>query len=128
MAPRTTTARKTCTPLLHHAQKLYDLQSADPLTCYHRYPVHPEWWLSGAGAWHGFSWIEMVRPSEIADGDDLFSPFVAAGWSIATENNFRPAQWLGMLKILGVWGAEFFYTGASPVTDQKSLYDVVVQF
>ena len=47
----------------------------------------------------------MMRPSEIADGDDLFSPFVAAGWSIATEANFRPAQWLGMLKILGVWGA-----------------------
>ena len=75
------------------------------------YPEHPKWWLSGAGAWHGFEWIAMVRPSEIADKDRIFSPFVAAGWSPAIENNIRPAQWLGMLKILGVWGAEFFYTG-----------------
>eukprot|EP00039_Didymoeca_costata_P012082 m.172848 g.172848 ORF g.172848 m.172848 type:complete len:980 (+) comp15377_c0_seq4:492-3431(+) len=75
------------------------------------YPVHPHWWWSGAGAWHGFSWVEMVRKSEIANGDVIFSPFVAAGWSIATESNYRPGPWLGMLKILGVWGAEFYYTG-----------------
>ena len=75
------------------------------------YPEVPKWWLSGAGPWHGLEWIGMVRPSEIADKDRLFSPFVAAGWSPAIENNIRPGQWLGLLKILGVWGAEFFYTG-----------------
>lgn len=75
------------------------------------YPEHPKWWLSGAGAWHGLEWIKLVRPSEIADKDRIFSPFVAAGWSPAIENNIRPGQWLGLLKILNAWGAEFFYTG-----------------
>jgi hypothetical protein len=28
-----------------------------------------------------------------------------------TEGNIRPAQWLGLLKVLTVWGAEFFYAG-----------------
>jgi hypothetical protein len=52
-----------------------------------------------------------VRRSEIATGDTIFSPFVAAGWHIAEEENVRPAQWLGLLKILGIWGAEFYYAG-----------------
>lgn len=42
----------------------------------------------------------MVRESEIASGDILFSPFVAAGWSGKAERNLRPAQWLGILKVL----------------------------
>jgi hypothetical protein len=62
-------------------------------------------------AWHGLSWMAMVRPSELAAGDALYSPFVAAGWDGAAERNVRPAQWLGLLKILACWGAEFFYTG-----------------
>ena len=41
----------------------------------------------------------------------MYSPFVAAGWSGQAERNLRPAQWLGLLKIHSVWGAEFFYTG-----------------
>ena len=52
-----------------------------------------------------------LRRSEIENGDTLFSPFVAAGWSVAEEHNVRPAQWLGLLKILGAWGSEFYYTG-----------------
>lgn len=52
-----------------------------------------------------------MRRSEIAAGDTIFSPFVAAGWHIAEEENVRPAQWLGLLKILGIWGAEFYYAG-----------------
>jgi len=69
------------------------------------YPVHMKWWMSGAGPWHGFSWIDNVRRSEIAAGDRFFSPFIAAGWSVAVERNLRPAMWLGMLKLLGAWGA-----------------------
>ena len=76
------------------------------------YPRKPAWWESGAGAWHGLSWLSTYsRPSELASGDVLFSPFVAAGWSGAVEANIRPAQWLGLLKVLSLWGAEFFYTG-----------------
>ena len=55
--------------------------------------------------------LEEVRRSEIATVDAIFSPFVAAGWHIAEEKNVRPAQWLGLLKILGIWGAEFYYAG-----------------
>eukprot|EP01046_Picozoa_sp_COSAG06_P070725 COSAG06_NODE_19908_length_818_cov_0.929068_1_plen_136_part_10 len=76
------------------------------------YPRKPYWWESGAGAWHGLSWLATYsRPSELANGDPLYSPFVAAGWSVAVETNIRPAQWLGLLKIVSAWGAEFFYTG-----------------
>jgi hypothetical protein len=75
------------------------------------YVPHPSLWYSGAGPWHGLNWLEETRRSEIAAGDTLFSPFVAAGWSIAEEDNVRPAQWLGLLKLLGVWGAEFYYAG-----------------
>lgn len=75
------------------------------------YPRIPRWWQTGAGAWHGLDWLATVRPSEIRSGDALFSPFVAAGWSEAVEANLRPAQWLGLLKLLGCWGAEFFYAG-----------------
>ena len=67
------------------------------------YVPHQDLWRSGAGPWHGINWLEEVRKSEIAAGDTLFSPFVAAGWSIAEEHNVRPAEWLGLLKILGAW-------------------------
>ena len=68
-------------------------------------------WFSGAGAWHALSMLDSDRPAAEALGDNLFSPFVAAGWSAQSESNIRPAQWLGMLKLLGIWGAEFYYTG-----------------
>ena len=44
-------------------------------------------------------------------GDDLMSPFLSAGWSQQAERNIRPAQWLGLLKVLAMWGAEWFYVG-----------------
>lgn len=66
----------------------------------------PRLWYTGAGPWHGINWLEEVRRSEILRGDKLFSPFVAAGWHIAEEENVRPAQWLGLLKVLGTWGAD----------------------
>ena len=75
------------------------------------YVPTPRLWYSGAGPWHGINWLEEVRRWEIDAGDTLFSPFVAAGWHIAEEENVRPAQWLGLLKVLGNWGAEFFYAG-----------------
>ena len=52
-----------------------------------------------------------VRASERAIGDELFSPFVSPGWSGQAERNLRPAQWLGLLKLMAAWGAEWFYTG-----------------
>ena len=75
------------------------------------YLQHPNRWWVGAGPDHGIAWLENVRKSEIANGDLKYSPFVAAGWSGQAEKNLRPAQWLGLLKIMTAWGAEFFYTG-----------------
>ena len=59
----------------------------------------------------GLDYLEFYRPSEIKAGDELFSPFVAAGWKSAAERNMRPAQWLGFLKIMTCLGAEYVETG-----------------
>lgn len=85
------------------------------------YPRWPRNWKEWEGPWHGWSWIESGRKKEIKDGDHLFSPFVAAGWSKVQEEDVRPGQWLGLLKCLGVVGAEFYYVGyfslSTPFTD-----------
>ena len=68
-------------------------------------------WDGIHGAWRGLDWLAQMLPSQIATGDVVWSPFVAAGWSEMEELNTRPAQWIGLLKLLAVSGAEFFYTG-----------------
>lgn len=75
------------------------------------YPRWPYNWKNWKGAWHGFKWIADCRTVEIADGDKLYSPFVSAGWDHREQNNIRPGQWLGLLKVLAATGAEFYYTG-----------------
>jgi hypothetical protein len=70
----------------------------------------PSWDVSH-GANRGVDWLAQMLPSQIATGDTLWSPFVAAGWSEQEELNTRPAQWLGFLKLLAVTGAEWYYTG-----------------
>jgi len=75
------------------------------------YPRYPYNWKEWQGPWHGLKWLEITRTTEIALGDQLFSPFVAAGWDSIEANNIRPAQWLGLLKILGAMGAEYYYSG-----------------
>jgi hypothetical protein len=75
------------------------------------YPRWPSNWKDWKGPWHGWRWIEIGRQREIADGDKLFSPFISPGWSAKPEEDIRPGQWLGLLKCLGVIGAEFYYVG-----------------
>lgn len=75
------------------------------------YPTAPHAWDKSYGAWHGTDWVRICRHVELADGDRLFSPFVAAGWSDNPTQNIRPAQWLGLMKAFGVLGSEFYYTG-----------------
>eukprot|EP00729_Bicosta_minor_P015718 gene15718-14498_t len=72
------------------------------------YMEHPHMWWGFFGADHGIGWLLQTRASEISFGDTLFSPFVACGQE---EINTRPAQWLGLLKVMAAWGAEFFYAG-----------------
>jgi hypothetical protein len=71
----------------------------------------PNNWQNWVSAWHGLKWVTQSRYYELAQGDKLFSPFVAAGWDANPENDVRPAQWLGLLKIMGMYGSEFYYTG-----------------
>ncbi|MEL6698842.1 MAG: hypothetical protein AAFP89_21535 [Bacteroidota bacterium] len=80
------------------------------------YPRYPSNWSTILGAWRGWKWIDESRKVEIMAGDKLFSPFVAAGWNSNPETNIRPSQWLGLLKVLPVVGAEFFYVGFFNVT------------
>lgn len=71
----------------------------------------PDNWAKWKGPWRGWEWISITRKVEIADGDKLFSPFVAAGWAQDPEINVRPTQWLGLLKCLSVVGAEYYQVG-----------------
>jgi fibronectin type III domain protein len=88
------------------------------------YPRWPDNWRYWNTAWHGWQWIVESRYNELAVGDRLYSPFVAAGWDVNPESNIRPGQWLGLLKCLNMTGAEFFYTGffslSSPWPDSKN--------
>lgn len=88
------------------------------------YPRWPYNWRNYVSAWHGWQWIVDSRNRELAVGDQLYSPFVSAGWDVNEEANIRPAQWLGLLKCLGMTGAEFYYTGffslSSPWPDSRN--------
>jgi len=75
---------------------------------YVRWPYN---WKDWTSAWHGLKWITQSRYFEFLEGDKLFSPFVGAGWDANPEVDVRPAQWLGLLKIMGMYGSEFYYTG-----------------
>ncbi len=83
------------------------------------YPKWPYNWKKGTGPWKGWDYLEHSRQQEIMAGDKLCSPFIAAGWDRNPEKNIRPSQWLGLLKCLGVVGAEFFYTGFFHQGDQE---------
>lgn len=88
------------------------------------YPRWPYNWRNWVSAWHGWQWIVESRVNELAVGDRLYSPFVAAGWDADETQNIRPAQWLGLLKCLGMTGAEFYYSGffslSAPWPDSKN--------
>lgn len=83
----------------------------------------PHNWREWVSAWHGLKWVTQSRYYELAVGDKLFSPFVAAGWSSNPEEDVRPAQWLGLMKVMGMYGSEFYYTSyfveSLPAQDPK---------
>jgi hypothetical protein len=75
------------------------------------YVRYPNNWYFRQGAWHGLDWIQRSRYFEILRGDKLFSPFISPGWNTTDPTqDVAPAQWLGLLKILNMFGAEFYYT------------------
>ncbi|MBL0339542.1 MAG: hypothetical protein IPP71_00650 [Bacteroidetes bacterium] len=88
------------------------------------YTRWPSNWRNWTSAWHGWQWVVESRVNELAVNDRLFSPFVAAGWDANEEVNVRPAQWLGLMKCLGMSGAEFYYASffslGAPWPDSKN--------
>jgi hypothetical protein len=88
---------------------------------YVRYPDNWRYWTS---AWHGWQWVVESRKVELALGDKLYSPPVAAGWDVDETKNVRPAQWLGLLKAFAMTGAEYFYPSffstVAPFQDSKN--------
>lgn len=88
---------------------------------------YPRWahnWRYWISAWAGWQWIVENRQKEIALGDKFYSPFVGAGWHTNPEINVRPAQYLGLLKCLGMTGAEYYYSAlfntATPFPDSDN--------
>ena len=98
--------RSILTPMMNH-------QTGKPshYSCEDFYMTGPHQWWGFFGPEHGVEWLIGTRHSEIALEDTLYSPFVACGWSGKEERNTRPAQWLGLLKLMAAWGAEWFYAG-----------------
>jgi hypothetical protein len=114
--------RSTNTPIINPFNNNFSYHYATPPF----YPFHPYLWSSAYGG--NWGWTELLpngaytaptnslgRMQEIATGDSLFAPFVAAGW-MAEYNNMRPGQWLGLVKGLGMLGADYYHTSYFNVT------------
>ena len=89
------------------------------------YPRYPHNWRNWSSAFNGLQHFVQAKYEEITVANDsLMSPFVSAGWDKNELRNMRPAQFLGLLKILGVFGSEFFYAGffneSAPFPDPKN--------
>jgi hypothetical protein len=75
---------------------------------------YPRWmynWRNWNGAWNGLQHIIESRNVELASSDQLYAPFVSAGWDPKEDRNIRPGDWLGQLKLLIASGTEYFHTG-----------------
>ncbi len=75
------------------------------------YPRWPYNWRNWNGAWNGLQHIIEGRNVELGAADRLYAPFISPGWSAKEEDNIRPGDWLGLLKLLAVSGAEYMHTG-----------------
>ncbi|HMR47553.1 MAG TPA: right-handed parallel beta-helix repeat-containing protein, partial [Bacteroidia bacterium] len=75
------------------------------------YPASPLKWRSTQGPRHSWEWFNYSRDAELDAGDDLYSPFVCAGYNTNEENVMRPGQFLGLLKSIGMLGVDFYNAG-----------------
>jgi hypothetical protein len=76
------------------------------------YPRYPSYWrMQSVSYYHGISWVDKARLTELPFGDNKFAPYVAAGWDrVYAEVDIRPAQWLGLMKIVGMMGVDFYHS------------------
>ena len=75
------------------------------------YPRYVWNWRKNAGAWRGIQPFIQSKNVENNVLSKYSTPFVGAGWNVNEENNLRPAQWLGLLKVIGMMGARSYYAG-----------------
>ena len=80
---------------------------------YTSWPSNWRYWAADA---HGWQWIVECRNNELSLGDKYYSPYVCPGWDKNPEINVRPGQWLGLLKLLAMSGAEYYYTAYFNIT------------
>jgi len=80
-------------------------------TTFSFYPRYPWNWRYWTGAWVGLQPFYESRTVETNTNIKYTTPFVACGWNVNEELNMRPAQWLGILKVLGMTGSRMFYSG-----------------
>jgi hypothetical protein len=103
------------------------------------YPRRDEIWRPRNTAYNGMQWLLTGRNYEIAAGDTLYSPFVAAGWSPGFETEWiQSTHWNALMKNLGAFGADFYYTGffneagnynppnPAPVPAEKYAYQLLI--
>jgi hypothetical protein len=76
------------------------------------YPQNASKWNPTVGDRHGIQWMNEARIVELGVGmeDNRYAPYVSAGWEHYEEKNIRPAQWLGLLKAVGIMGVDLFHT------------------
>lgn len=75
------------------------------------YVRSPNNWATWSGPWHGLSYLSHGRYEELKLGDKLTGYWIGAGWNCDITTNVLSAQWLGLLKVHGIWGAEYFHVG-----------------
>lgn len=74
------------------------------------YPRYPWNWRLWQGAWKGIQQYVEARAVELVDTVKYTAPYVACGWNVNEEENLRPAQWTGLLKVSSILGARRYFT------------------
>ena len=88
------------------------------------YPQTPFYWRTGRNNITGIQHLVKARRRELAFGDPIFMPSVSPGYADGTTsvediNRLRPGQYLGLLKTIGMMGADtyttFMYEGINQI-------------
>jgi hypothetical protein len=88
------------------------------------YPRYPWNWREWFSADRGINFYMNSKIQELKDGCPLNTPYICFGWDKREENNIRPAQALGLAKILKVAGSSYFFSayftiGSSGIQDPR---------
>jgi hypothetical protein len=105
-----TNGRNFFEPAFKERRKFNSDPNYGQCSTYDFYPRWPYNWRFNISAFRGIQPMVEARNTEIALGNRYFTPFITGGYDVNEENNMRPAQYLGLLKIVSMYGARSFYT------------------